>query len=314
MRNIGLYKFKNRTVDNFTTDIGIKIRRIINRPLRFILGIATNGKIIVENYPKLKKGKPYIFAATHSMVEEVSAILSAIDRSTYTLIGTTEQLEHNPKIYANWVNGMIYVNRLDVDSRRSSIPKMERVLKSGSSVLVFPEGGWNNTECLPCQKLFASPYILSADTGFDIVPLSVFNEFGKKEIYIDFGEPFSVAGCEKDEALSMLRDKLATMKWHQIENHASHISKAELSADCRMEWMKERKAEYLKCKWTKDVWDEELTVYKDKTHPSPEEVRRTLKNVKVTKYNAHIILPILEQIKEDEKYNFNRFMHENWNK
>lgn len=104
-------RFKLKNVDNFTSDAGIKIRRIINRPLRLVLRLATHGKIIVETYPKLEKGTSYIFAATHSFVEEVSAVLATIDRSAYLLLRTTQQLEHNPKICASWLSGLIICNK-----------------------------------------------------------------------------------------------------------------------------------------------------------------------------------------------------------
>ena len=36
MVNIGLVKLKNATVETFTTDTGLKVRRYINRPLKYI--------------------------------------------------------------------------------------------------------------------------------------------------------------------------------------------------------------------------------------------------------------------------------------
>lgn len=37
---------------------------------------------------------------------------------------------------------MIYVNRLDNQSRKEAVSIMERVLRAGNSVLLFPEGGY----------------------------------------------------------------------------------------------------------------------------------------------------------------------------
>ena len=107
MKNIGLIKYKNADINNFTSDLGIKIRRMINKPLRVLLRLGTGKKIVVESYPSLEKGKPYIFASTHSNVEEVPALLGIIDRSAYSLMGTTEQLEYNPAMYVNWLTGFI---------------------------------------------------------------------------------------------------------------------------------------------------------------------------------------------------------------
>lgn len=159
MKNLGLQHFKYSDVNNFTSDIGIKLRRIIHEPLRRILKLATKGTITVDCYPKLEKGKPYIFVATHNFVEDAISTLATLDRCAYVLFGTTDQLEHNPQVYAAWLNGLIYINRDDEKSRKDSIKKMERILNNGSSVLIYDEGGFNNTENLLVQKLFASPYI-----------------------------------------------------------------------------------------------------------------------------------------------------------
>ena len=313
MKNIGLIKYENADINNFTSDLGIKIRRTINRPLRFFLRLGTSKKIVVDSYPNLEKGKPYIFASTHSCVEEVSALLGTIDRSAYSLMGTTDQLEHNPAIYANWVTGFIFVNRLNNDSRKSSLPKMERIINSGSSILLFPEGGWNNTESLLCQKLFSGVYNLSKNTGALIVPISTYTEFDSKSIYINAGDPVDITRLDKKEGLAELRDILSTLKYEQIEKHSTPINRAELSSDARERFMEERKNEYLKVKWSKDVWDEELTMYKDKDAPSQEDVRTFIDSVNITSKNAFILAPILVKRIEDKKYDFKDYMHKNWN-
>lgn len=91
----------NRNVDNFTTNFGLKIRRFINPVFRRVLRLGTTRKIVVEQYPKLKKGEAYIFACSHSFDEDVISNLCTIDRSAYSLCGISEQILHNPKMYAN---------------------------------------------------------------------------------------------------------------------------------------------------------------------------------------------------------------------
>lgn len=312
--NYGLLRYKKADINNFTTSFGIRIRRAIYPPLRFVLGKVLGGKIHVESYPKLERKQPYIFIATHSFVDEVQLILSTLDRNAYSLIGTTDQLEHNPMIYANWLTGIIYVNRFDKESRRSSIPKMKKILDNGSSVLIFPEGGWNNTENLPCMKLFASPYILAKESGCNIIPLSCFYRPETMDYYISVGDPVDVSQMEKDEALSLLRDHLSTLWWNLIESHSEHIQRSSLRYDCRLYYMHERCCEYLKTKWTKDTFDEELTQYIDKRYPPPQEIRASFDKVKITPENAKIFSEILVRREEDKKYDFKTYMHENWNK
>lgn len=314
MKNIGLGRVKTSNVENFTTDFGIRFRKIINKPLKKILNIATKRDVIIESYPKLEKDKSYIFASTHSFDEDIIAALGTIDRSVYVLIGTTDQIDHNPTMYAAWVNGMIYVDRLDPKSRKESVKKMKRILNSGSSILMFPEGGWNNTENLLVQKLFSGPYILSKDTECEVVPVSTFNEANNDKIYIRVGNPLELSKMDKKSALVFLRNELGTMMYQQIEKYSTHIERSKLPNDARKRFMEERKNEYLRVKWSKDVWNEELTVYKDKDIQTAEDIMQALDAVKITTKNAGILAPILVKRMEDKEYNFKDFMHKNWNK
>lgn len=311
-KNIGLQRFKTADIENFTSDFGLRVRRAINRPFRAALNITTPGKIIVESYPTLEKGEPYIFAATHSFVDEIPALLAVIDRSVYTLMGSTNQLECNPKIYANWVNGLIYVDRHSEKSRKESMPKMERVLASGSSVLIFSEGGWNNTENLLVMKLFPGIYNLAKKTGKKVVPIRCFREHGKKDIFVKASEPIDLAPYEKSEAMTVLRDELATLMYDAIEQHSTPICRDELPTNARELFMEARKNEYLQTKWTRDVWEEELTVYRDKNNPLPSAVRATYDSVKVNPENVHLIAPILADREKDVQFDFVRYMKANW--
>ena len=205
MKNIGITKVMEWGIDDFVSDIGIKIRRLINPIFRRALKLGTKRKIIVEQYPKLKKDMPYIFAATHSFDDDIISTLSAIDRSAFLLTGCTDQIAFNPQMYAGWLNGMIYVDRLDPISRKESVVKMKKILEKGSSVLIFPEGGWNNTENLLIQPLFAGPYTLNRETGRLVVSIASFHEKGGDKIYIRAGNPMSFDGMSKDEGLTTLR-------------------------------------------------------------------------------------------------------------
>ena len=148
MRNIGLMRCTTASAESFTTEAGIKLRRTASPILCKVLRLAVKRKIVVEQYPVLKQGQPYIFASTHFFDEDIIANLAVIGRNTWVLIGTTDQLEHNPQMYAAWLNGLVYVDRLSNNSRKESVKKMLRVQNAGSSLLSFPERGCNDAENL----------------------------------------------------------------------------------------------------------------------------------------------------------------------
>lgn len=213
-------------------------------------------------------------------------------------------------MYAAWLNGFIYVDRENSQNRKDSLVKMERVLKNGNSVLIFPEGGFNNTENLFCQKLFASPYILAQRTGVNVVPIAPFYEFGDDKIYMNVGNPINLAKYEnKKEALLDLRDVLSTLLYESIEKHSTPLIRKELGDNPRLDFMEQRRLEYLKTKWTKDVWEEELTRYLDLDEREYNAVQESMDNINVTKENANIMGPVLVKRNEAKKYDFKDYMH-----
>lgn len=313
-KNYKLVDLLDADVETFTSDKGIVRRRKIAKVLKKVLKIATPEKIIVDRYPELNPDEPYIFVSTHGFSNDIIACLATIDRSAYLLMGSTNQVEYNRLMYAAWLNGFIYVNRTDDKSRKEAIPKMERILKNGSSILVFPEGGHNNTENNLVNKLFTSPYILASRTGCKVVPIAPFYEFGSDKIYMNVGDPINLASySDKKEALLDLRDIFATMVYENIEKHSTPYVRPE-GRDIHMDFMEERRKEYLKNPWTRDVWEEELTRYLDADERESVSVMESMDQINIDKDNASIMGPILVKRQEQKKYDFKDYMHRNWNK
>lgn len=309
MVNIGLVKLKEATVETFTTNTGLKIRKYIHRLLRYILIDSTKGEIVLETYPKLEEDEAYIFASTHYHCEDIISNLAILDRNAYALMGTTDQIDHNILMYGAWLNGFIYVDRWDNESRKSAIPKMERVLNAGNSVLIWPEGSLNNTENLLIQKLFGGPYYLAKSTGKKVVPISNYLQPETNTIYIRVGQPLDLSKYDKEEALDILRDAMASMMFEQIKEHSVPIERSKLTGDHHMEHLETRRQEYLKNKWTSvDKILEELVVYKDKNITTYEEILRSLENVEVTKENAYVIAGLQQEIQNLDKYNFKKYV------
>lgn len=312
MKNYGLLHFKNSDVHNFTTDFGIKLRKAIHSPLRVIFNCFTKVKIVIDHYPKLEKNKPYIFAALHNFVEDVPALLSTIDRSNYLLFGSTHQLERNKRMYGGWLNGFIYIYRDDNNSRKAAVKKMLRILKSGTSILIFPEASYNNTENLLALKLFSGPILLNEKTDIEIVPIAPFYNFGAKEAYMNVGEPLSFSEDVPAETRKrILRDTLATLHWKNMEHHAPRVKRKNLGTFPRYHFMMERLKEYQKLKWTKDVWDEEFTRYLDKADKEMRDTYESYEKIHVDAFTAPLIAPVLLRNQIERKYDFKAFIRAN---
>lgn len=310
--NPGLVKAKNNDAEHFTTDFGIKLRRFTHPFVHFLIKVAADRPIDVIRYPSLPKNENYIFAAGHSFPGEIAANLAVIDRKVWPLIGTTDQVDHNPQMLIAWANGMIYVNKFSTESRHESMKKMKRVLQSGSSVLLFPEGQLNNSESLLCMPVYPGFYHLSIETGKKVIPIVSHAEHGAERILVAAGEPMSFENKDKNEAMDILRDELATLRYELIE-HLPHMERSSFSGDIHLQHLKKRCDTYLETKWIEPNWDEEIMEYHRKGITYAEEVRESLDRIKPTANNAAILAPVLLRREQDVLYDIRRYMMEHWN-
>ena len=313
--NVGLVSWKNKSAETFTSVNGIKSRRKLFPVTNWIVSKAARKgglRIIIEKWPDIPNDENVIFAAGHSFPGEVASNLAAVDRSTYVVVGTTDHLDHNPEMYFAWMNGLIYVNRLDQKSRTDCQLKMEKVLNNGSSVLLYPEGTLNNSENSLCLHLYTGIYYVAKNTGKRVVPMLSEKPYGSKNIYVLAGEPIDFSNLDRDEALTILRDQIATLRWNAISRETH--KRSDLSGDIHLSYMIERKNVYYEVKWTRDCFDEEITPRIPKGDTTPQLVRASFDNVKIDFKNAGIMAPIIVNREYDKKYDFLRFMHEQFEK
>lgn len=313
-KNLYLDKLLYADVDKFTSDMGLKLRRKISKYYLKLARKIVKKDIVVEGYPELDKDKPYIFASSHSFNDDIISALLTIDRNAYLLYGSTQQLQYNKESYALWVNGMIPVDILDKKSRAQSFDKMKRVINSGTSVLMFPEGSWNVTENKPINRLFRGVYNLSKETGVEVVPIASFREYGKEKIYINVSKPISAKNKTEQEFLEELRDTMATMRYNQIEKYSTPIVRKDLSKDARIEFLEDRREEVLYLPWIEDAWEEEYKTLKSKDYPTEEEVWSFVDNIELTPQNAKDFAKIKVKRKDEQKYNLINFLHKTWDK
>ena len=340
-KNIFLTESKNLDAEHFTTKRGVKMRKAAYPILNAIIKRANGKKCILVSYPKLDKNENYIFTAGHSFPGDIGSNLSVIDRNVYTLIGTTDQVDHNPQMYFLWANGLIYVNKLNQESRKESYKKMVRVLKLGTSVMLFPEGVLNNTENLNCGTLYPGFYHLASETGKKIVPIVANYNHEENVVLIAAGEPISVENKLKDETRREVRDVLATLRFNLSrmsteqakslkrvltpsefeklnQNLQVELKRTSLEGDIHLKYMELRKRIYNEVKWTSgDCWEEEIMYYKEHDVTDFEEVYNFLDKIDFTKKSPEIypiFQPVLKLKIEKEKYNMKEYMKKSWNK
>lgn len=234
--NILINKLNEKDVDHFTSNVGLFLRRKLDRPFKKLCNIFTKATIIrmdnkpyvtdeeyycglsietilpsqyplsrkknannivVERYPELEKDESYIFVGNHTCPEDIETMLNIIDRNAYLVLGSIESLKYNPEIYLSWLNGMIVFDILDRTQRQELLPKMERVLRT-QSILIFPEASHNYSFNNLINPLYDGPINLALKTGKKIVPIIMIKDKENQVSYIDVGNPIDVETLHLD--------------------------------------------------------------------------------------------------------------------
>ncbi len=234
MKNILISNLHNKDVEHFTSDFGLYLRRICDKPFKKLCNVFTNAHIIkpnkfcdlsddeyfsqlsidyipleqydlkngknnivVERYPNLEEDEPYIFVCNHTCPADIETVLNILDRNAYLVLGSIESLQYNPEMYLSWMNGMIPFDIMDKEQRKKVFEKMLRVLKS-NSILIFPEGSHNYSPNKLVNNLFDGPVNLALKTNRKIVIITLVKDDQNNVSYIDVGNPIDVKNIAVD--------------------------------------------------------------------------------------------------------------------
>lgn len=234
MKNILISNLHKKNIKNFTTNIGLFLRKKTDKPFKKLCNVFTNAhimreninlelndeeyfkqlnmnyiplinynlnknknNIIVERYPKLEKNEPYIFVCNHTCPEDIETVLNILDRNAYLILGSIESLQYNPEMYLSWINGMIPFDIMDKTQRKQVFEKMKRVLKS-NSILIFPEGSHNYSPNKLINNLFDGPVNLALQTNRKIVIVTLVKDNDNNVSYIDVSNPIDIRDINID--------------------------------------------------------------------------------------------------------------------
>lgn len=171
-----------------------------------------HGELVIGG--KLPYEGATIYAINHTNVSDAPVVFHTLNKQAYILAGTKSQ-KLIDSIGFN-LNGVIWVDRHLDKSKKKAKDKIYKILKSGGSVIWFPEGTWNLTENLLMLPMRYGIVKMAAKANVPIIPISI--HYNGDKIYSSVGEPLTV--YKKEEAATaiiLLRDTMATMKYYQME-------------------------------------------------------------------------------------------------
>lgn len=152
-----------------------------------------------------------IYAVNHSCRYDVPITCEVIRRHSYILVGK-QSLKLMDRI-CFWLNGVIWVDRMDKRSKQNATCKMIQLLKCGENICMYPEGTWNLTPSKPMLPLYWGIIDLAKEAKVPIQPLVL--EYRGGDCYVSFGELFHVKEEDaKEEKIKELADTFAMLKWN----------------------------------------------------------------------------------------------------
>ena len=187
---------------------------------RVILGVP-GVKLDVKMHAPLQPGRPYVFMPNHASMVDIWAVFVAIP-ATFRFIAK-KQLSRIPLFgWAMAAGRFIFIDRQNAASARRTVQEAARRIRSGQSVVIFPEGTrTRDGHLLPFKK---GGFHLAMDSGVDIVPVAI---KGSREIMprgaaliragtvtVEVGEPIPTAGLtngDRDALIAKVRGRVAEM-------------------------------------------------------------------------------------------------------
>jgi len=196
---------------------------------------AINHKITYEATPN--PDSQYIFVCNHISYLDAILIIPTLTHH-FRPIGKYELLKI-PIFGFLYKYCVITVNRSSAEDRARSLNDLRKVLATGISILVFPEGTFNETR-EPLKNMYDGAFKLAIETGKTIQPVLLLDSFDRlhfsslfkltpgksRAIYIEQIKPSDYPHADPKELKAItekiMSDKLIEYKapWINIKNHS----------------------------------------------------------------------------------------------
>jgi len=215
----------------------INLHRLMHPILLEIIKAKKKPEVIVLNENPRCDGS-VIYAVNHSNKYDVPVVAEIVGHHVWILVGK-QRLDLMDRIFFS-LNGSVWVDRKNKHDRGIAKEKVQQLLNSENSVVIFPEGTWNLTSSKPMLPLYWGIIDIARTTGKPIVPLVL--EYKNETVIAKFGEKFFVEkDADKSREISRLADKMATLKWEIWEQSPVVERKALVENEWNLEVQKRLK-------------------------------------------------------------------------
>lgn len=259
--------------------------------------------------------KPVIFVSNHGFHDDVLATLLAARRHAYYVWGSLPLLFNTFDGFASALVGGSCVNRNNKNSRSHSLAKALKVIEYGTDLIVYPEGGWNKTSERLVLDLWKGAYDFSLAARCEVVPIVHYvrdaEVLDKKNIiHTVVDDPIKLYEMPMDEALTYLRDVLASWQYKMMERYGKSTREVEMTSHetADEKWHAHLK-ERMKGVARYDSNIEKHADYRPKSIVRPEDAFKAIAQIpdsNITSENVKMILEARKLVAEREACDFQR--------
>lgn len=227
--------------------------------------------------------RPKIFAITHIGKADIEVVSEALKEHYYLLCGDFESAHDTVDGLFLGLNGVIYFNEKNKEDRHNVKKRMVATLKMGGNIMYFPEGTWNLTASLPINQFYMGIIDVAIEANAIIIPVAI--EQYDKNFISKVGKNFDVLNYGKErkgEALSELRDRMATLKW-EIWSSVPSLTRKNIPDGYYERFINEKIGE-----WSLTLEDFIEAIYKNAQITPPDEVFKPIRELEYKKETAFL--------------------------
>lgn len=293
--------------DKVLSKQSIKVRqKFISNSLRKATKLILTKELLIDKKIEPPEDTPVIYASTHGFLEDSITMSLITKRSAYYLVGSMPMALNGIFGLLLYINGSIYLNRRNKESKKASVEKAVRALELGTNLFFYPEGVWNKTANQLTLRFWSGIVKVAHKSKAPIVPIIQIPVHNK--IYISQLEPFYVSKYKEAELLDALDDLQTvfnTELWRLMEKYATTTREELLgNYNTSAEMYEEHLKNVVEASGTYyDYPIETSSDYRDKNVVRPEDVWEPIAKLEITSQNAkHVVYArkLVDRLKKED--------------
>ena len=182
-------------------------------------------KINVKGLENIDFTKPYIFVSNHASMADIPTVMVAL-KGKVNIVFKKELTWVPIWGWALRFGPFIMIDRSNPRDAMASIERAVQTIRSGQSVILFPEGTRTNNGKL--QPFKRGAFTLAAKSGVPVVPMTINNTYGimpkgtfsvkKADISVILEKPILTVGLEsKTDELELIDQVHKAIEKHYID-------------------------------------------------------------------------------------------------